>query len=142
MGQRFWQTAQRDMAGARLMLQPDGWYIAAYLAHQATEKALKAAHWHLRAEEAPWTHDVADVAERLADQPSDIPAAARRALSVLEPVYEQTRYPSGNVTDPLPADLFGETEARAAIAAAEEVMAWAQMLLARPPGRPRSGKGS
>jgi len=142
MGQRLWRTAERDLASARMNLQPGGYYVAAYLAHQATEKALKAAHWHQRGEEAPWTHDLSVVAERLTEQPGDIPAGVRVALAQLDPVYERSRYPTGNVNDPIPADLFGEQEGRLAIGSAEEVMAWVQTLLQRPPGRARPTKSS
>lgn len=47
MSQRLWRQAERDLESARLMLQPRGYYVAANLAHQSAEKALKAAYWHL-----------------------------------------------------------------------------------------------
>src|SRR5438105_29691 len=58
MGQRFWQQAERDLETARRLIGPDTYYAAASFAHQAAEKALKAACWHLRAEEPPWRHDL------------------------------------------------------------------------------------
>lgn len=53
MGERLWRQATRDIRVARMLLHPENYYGAANFAHQAAEKALKAAHWHLRAEEPP-----------------------------------------------------------------------------------------
>jgi HEPN domain-containing protein len=109
--------------------------VAASLAHQAAEKSLKAAHWHLRGEEPPWTHDVRSLAERLAERIEDIPPPIRAAVALLAPVQERAHYPSTRLTEPIPVDLFGEGNAQSAIRSAREVMSWVQQLLLRPPGR-------
>jgi HEPN domain-containing protein len=142
MGQRFWQQAERDLTAALMTLQPGGYYVAANLAHQAAEKALKAAHWHLRAEEPPWHHDLAKCTERVVERASAIPPEVDAAISRLEPMFERSRYPSADTSQPIPADLIGEAEARDAIVSAQEVMTWVQMLLQQPPSRPARKKRS
>lgn len=135
MGRRFMEQAEADLTFARRNLGIGGYYVAANLAHQAAEKALKAAHWHLRAEEPPWEHRLADVAGRISERVRELPNAVESAIGQLEPMFEQSRDPSGRVDDPIPARLVQEGDARMAIGAAEEVMAWVRDLLQRPPGR-------
>ena len=106
-----------------------------HTAFQQAEKALKAAFSHLRAEEPPWNHQLAKIAERVAERGEGLPDAVASAVTRLEPFLEQARYPSGDVRDPIPADLVGEREAKAAIERAEEVLAWVSELLRRPPQR-------
>lgn len=138
MGQRLWEQSERDLEVARLTLQPRGHYAAANFAHQATEKALKAAHWHLRGEEPPWNHRLPEIAERVAECTGPLPTAVDDALDRLEPLFEQTRYPSGDITEPIPAELVGEPEAAAAIQNAEKVIEWVRKLLQRPPRKAQS----
>jgi len=137
MGQRLMLQAERDLKFARVVFQPEGYYLTVFLAHQAAEKSLKAAGWHLRGEEPPWKHGLDHAAQLLVDDPRAIPATVSAAISVLNPIVEQTRYPSGNVADPIPSDLVPEHVAQAAIEAAQEVMAWARLLLQEKPGRLR-----
>lgn len=138
MGQRLWQQAQRDIRVATQLLQPDSYYAAAYFAHQASEKALKAAHWHLRGEEPSWKHDLVLCADAVAEYTGEPPAVVvQAAVEQLQPIFDDSRYPSGNASDPIPADLIGEEDAVASVKSAEEVMAWVQRLLQQPPGRAR-----
>jgi len=67
-----------------------------------------------------------------------VPSAVADALGMLEPVFEQVRYPSGVVEDLIPADTIGHDDAQEVVEAAREVMAWVRVLHAGPPGRPRS----
>lgn len=140
MAQRFWQQAERDVELAPLLVQPRGYYLAAYLAHQAAEKALKAACWHLRGEEPPWKHALRSTADLLVLSPDNIPDSIQTAISLLNPILERSRYPSGNVEDPIPADSVGEEEARVALQAAGEIMKWVKQLLQERPcsRRPRT----
>lgn len=140
MGQRLWQQAERDIETSRFNLQPRTYYAAANFAHQAAEKSLKAAYWHLLGEEPAWNHDIVDIAERLTPQAEQIPSAVRAALSLLEPLFERTRYPSGRADEPIPADIVAEQDARTAVRSAEEVMAWVRTLLLQAPGSARSEK--
>lgn len=137
MGRRLWRQAASDLGVARMTLQPGGYYASVNFSYQAAEKSLKAARWHLRAEEPSWTHNLRELAEQLVAQVDEIPVTVRTAIDILLPMFEHSRYPSGRVEEPVPADLIGEGEARQAIQAAEEVMSWMHTLLLRPPGKPR-----
>lgn len=142
MGQRLFRQAQADIASAERNLRPGDYHVAAYLAHEAAEKALKAAIWHVLAEEPPWTHDLRACAARLANVTGPIRPAVEQAIVVLSPLYTGTRYPSGDSSDPPPVDLIGEEHALRGILAAREVLTWVEELLSRPPGRPRRGRRS
>lgn len=137
MGQRSWQQAERDLAVARSLLHPGAFYAAASFAHQGAQKALKAACWHLRAEEQPWRHDLVRCADLVAERAGGLPLEVERAVEQLQPLFEASRYPSGNANEPIPADLIGEIDARASIQSAAEVMAWVQILMQQPPDRPQ-----
>lgn len=134
MGRRLWQQSDRDMAAARRLIYPDTYFAAANFAHQAAEKALKAAHWHLRAEEPPWKHDLLACAARVGEYAGGVPPEVRAAVARLQPVFEVSRYPSGDAGEPIPADLISESDARQALKLAEEVRAWVRTQLQRPPG--------
>lgn len=128
MGERFLMQAERDFEFARALVVPRGYYLAAYLAHQATEKALKGACWVVRREEPPWKHSLRQLAELLVDDPSQLPEGVTAGIAIRNPILEQTRYPSGNIADPIPSDLFDEVSARDALAAADEVILWVRQL--------------
>ncbi len=121
-----------------MTLQPRGYFAAAYFAHQAAEKALKAACWHVTGEEPPWNHRLGDVAERICRRSGPVPAGIDEALVRLDPLFQLSRYPSGDVEMPIPAELFGEPEALRAIEKAEEILRWVDELLRRPPERKQS----
>jgi HEPN domain-containing protein len=137
MGNRFFRQAEYDLDNARSLVRPHSSYLAANLAHQAAEKALKAAVWSLVGQEPPWKHSLRQLAELAVTDPSHIPAAVAAAIAVLNPIFEDTRYPSGDVADPIPADLISEATAQDAIGAAEEVMLWIHRLTGRPQSRER-----
>jgi HEPN domain-containing protein len=131
MGDRYFRQATYDLDNARALVGPRQSYLAANLAHQAAEKALKAAVWSVSGEEPPWKHSLRQLAELTVSSPSLIPVEVAAAIATLNPIFEQTRYPSGVVTDPIPADLISDAIARDAIGAAEEVMSWVQQLIGR-----------
>ena len=122
-------------------MQPRCYYNAAFLCHQAAEKALKAAHWHLRAEEPPWVHDLSECAQRLAERLEGAPPEVAAAIEYLQPLHADTRYPLVDGNEPIPAERIGVEEAQQAIEATEEIMAWVRILLSQPPGHPRRGTG-
>ncbi len=64
------------------------------------------------------------VAEKVGTLPDEVEAAVEQ----LQPMFAETRYPSGNANEPIPADLIAEGDARSAVEWAEEVMAWVQSL--------------
>jgi HEPN domain-containing protein len=141
MAQRLWQQSERDIVTARRLLYPDTHYAAANYAHQAAEKALKAACWYLRGEEPPWRHDLVRCADLIAERMGAVPGNVQAAVEQLQPMFDESRYPSGNVSEPIPAELIDQRDADLAIKLAEEVMAWVRTLLQRPPGRPGARTG-
>lgn len=128
MGQRLLRQAAFDLQSARHNLVPAGYYVAANLAHQAAEKGLKAAHWYVRGEEPPWRHDLGAVAERVAERTGVLPFEVDLALDRIEPLFERTRYPSGNPCDPIPTELIDQAVAQMATEDAEEVLQWVRTL--------------
>lgn len=86
MAQRFWQLSERDIATARPLVMPGTAYAAANFAHQATKKALKAACWHVRAEEPPWRHELLGTARLVAERTGDLPAQVAAAIAFLDPL--------------------------------------------------------
>ena len=128
MGRRFLRQAESDLQVAHRKMLPGSHYVAASLAHQAADKALKAAYWHVRGEEAPWSHDLNAAAERVAERVGVLPGPVDAALQRLDPLFEWIRYPSGNLDEPIPVDLINETVAWRSLTDAEEVLAWIRIL--------------
>jgi HEPN domain-containing protein len=137
MAGRFMQQARVDLESARENVRPQRYHNAVYFSEQATEKALKAAHWHLLAEEPSWTHELESLSAKLAEGIGEVPVDVFTAIGQLAAGIEQARYPSGHVDDPIPADLVSETDAVSTIERAEQVVTWAESLLRRPSGKPR-----
>lgn len=137
MGLRLYEQADRDIQVAEKLVSPGSYYAAANFAHQAAEKALKAAYWHIRGEEPPWNHDLVKCSNRVAESAGGIPAAVEAAIEELQPIFEQSRYPSGNINEPIPAEMVSEEDARRSLRLAKEVMSWVEPLLQQPSVRTR-----
>lgn len=136
MAQRFWRQSAYDLEAAKRLVYPGTWYAAASFAHQAAEKALKAAIWHVRGEEPPWTHALVACAELVSERVGSLPPNVQLAVERPQPLFEAVRYPSGIADDPIPADLITEEDAAAAIRFGEEVCVWVEKLLQQPVSRP------
>ena len=81
------------------------------------------------------------LASSLAEGAGGMPEEVAAAIGKLDAELERTRYPSGNASEPIPADAVDKNDAEIALDCAEAVMAWAQSLLQLPsgkPGRPKS----
>lgn len=131
MGLRLWLQSQRDLRTARFLLTPETYYASSNYAHQAAEKALKAGCWLLRNEEPPWKHDLVRCLDLLSVRTDDVPSSVRLAVEQLQPLFDATRYPSGNAEEPIPADLIDRDEAERGIRQSEEVVEWVRELLPR-----------
>jgi HEPN domain-containing protein len=142
MARRFMAQAEHDLAAAEYLLSSPHAFAVARQAFEAAEKALKAAHYHVRAEEPGYHHDVDALIEQLTERMGPAPSEIEEAATVLRPVFEKVRYPSGRVSDPIPADTIGVDAARAVVQASKEVLEWARTLMALPPGRPRRTRHS
>jgi HEPN domain-containing protein len=133
---RLWEQAEADLYVARANMQPRCYYNAVFLCHQSAEKALKAAHWHLRGEEPPWTHDLAECVQRIVEREESLPSQVVTAVQYLQPLFADTRYPVIGGDEPIPVERIGSEEGQQSIEEAEEILAWVRTLLALPPGRP------
>lgn len=140
MAQRFYRQGAVDLDSARESIRPHRYHNAVFFAEQAAEKGLKAAYWHLVAEEPTWTHQLDSLTAALADAAGGVPEDLLADLSRLTSSLERSRYPSGNLDEPIPADLIDEKDARSAVGGAERVMAWVESLLRQPTGRPKPNK--
>jgi HEPN domain-containing protein len=87
----------------------------------------------VRGQEPPWGHLLRQLADLAVASPEEIPAAVYQAVDRLQPIFGETRYPSGRTSEPIPAELVSESVAHEALESAEEVMAWVRTLLQ---GRP------
>ncbi|MBI4319976.1 MAG: HEPN domain-containing protein [Chloroflexi bacterium] len=115
MAQRFWQQAERDIGVARTLLAPGSYYADANFAHQAAEKALKAAYWEVRREEPPWNHDLVKCANQVAERVGGLPPNLVAGAKYLQPMFQTSRYPTTNIEDPIPADVVLEDDARTCV---------------------------
>lgn len=103
---------------------------------------MKAAYWHLLAEEPAWKHALEPLAAKLTERTGSMPEEVALAIGKIETEMERVRYPSGNIDEPIPADAADEADANSAIAYAGMVTKWAQSLLQLPTGKPKARKSS
>jgi HEPN domain-containing protein len=110
---RWFKKAEYDMNSARINLREGLFEVAAFLAHQACEKALKALYI-LKHQKLWKIHDLVKLAESV-EGPDSVKEACKR----LNPHYLATRYP-------LDVEY---TEKTAREAMNEEVMEWVKKVL-------------
>ncbi|MCD5407905.1 HEPN domain-containing protein [Candidatus Bipolaricaulota bacterium] len=70
----WWEQGRHDLAAARTMFEQGTYYVAAFLSHQAAEKALKALLIETRRELAPKTYNLL-ILGRLAQVPEEVMSA-------------------------------------------------------------------
>lgn len=116
------RQSRAERRSADVALEGGGFFLVAFLAHQAAEKALKAAAIELLRQPPPRTHDLTELA-RVLDVPAVVAAATRR----LNPHYAVSRYP--DAANGVPAEQYDGTIARELLDACEEVMAWVDSAL-------------
>jgi HEPN domain-containing protein len=112
---RWFKKAKDDLASAKINLREGLFEVAAFLAHQAAEKALKSLYI-LKRRELWKTHDLVKLAESVGG--SD---AVRETCKKLNPHYLATRYPL--------EVAYTEEKANEAINAGEEVLEWVKKNL-------------
>ena len=116
--ERWLEHARSDLAlarlGARADILPEQ---LCFHAQQAVEKAFKAVLLH-RKVEFPFTHDLSELLDALADAGIEVPESLAEA-DALTPYAVETRYPGfwGEIT---------EQDVEEAIGLAEEVLRWAE----------------
>lgn len=86
-----------DLEEARSALREGRYNWALFAAHQAVEKALKAAYMVLKRDLPPKTHDLVRLLRALdVDMPRDL----REGLAELSPYYTLARYPNAGLERP------------------------------------------
>ncbi len=110
---RLWYAqAMRDLEMARRNLAIEGYYVAAFLAQQAVEKLLKAAHV-LEGKRVPRTHYIDELARAL-----NVPLEVYRSLLSLVSDYVMARYP--DALGDVPYAYYTEAMARQKVTIAEQ----------------------
>jgi HEPN domain-containing protein len=121
------RQGRRDLGHARRAREDGDHEWACFAAHQAAEKALKAA-FQGRGQEA-WGHALSDLVGALVPDP-DSSALVTRAKA-LDKHYIPTRYPNGFASG-APMDYYTVEDATKAIDDAEAIIRYCEDLLAGP----------
>ncbi|HLC81015.1 MAG TPA: HEPN domain-containing protein [Candidatus Nanoarchaeia archaeon] len=114
--ENWWHQAEADFKAAVFNFNGKQYYVASFLFQQAVEKALKALMLKEK-KELLKSHSLSRLAKEL-----NTPLALLAKLAILEPVYQETRYP--DVSEKIPAEEFEEEDASKFLEIAEEVMQW------------------
>lgn len=118
------RQARRDLVNAQKNIGIEAYEVAAFLAQQAVEKALKGGWIALRRQRPPATHYLRELGEGL-----KAPRRVLRLLTDLTVDYTVARYP--DAANGLPYELYDEEIARRKVAAAREVFRWLETRLTR-----------
>jgi HEPN domain-containing protein len=124
----WFRQAEADLRHAGHALRDGDHDWACFAAHQAAEKAAKAAHAALGQE--AWGHVVTELLEALKPHVPTIGDALLDRARALDKLYIPTRYPNG-LAGGAPADFYTRAEAERAIADAEAVLAVCRGVLSR-----------
>jgi len=116
IAQRWYRQAVHDLEMARRNLAIEGYDVAAFLAHQAVEKLLKAA-FVLEGKPIPRTHHLDELAEKI-----DLPRSLCDEIIELTSDYAMARYP--DVASSVPYELYSEDIVKAKIEIAEKVFSY------------------
>jgi HEPN domain-containing protein len=117
--ERLILQARRDLRNARRNIGIEAYEVAAFLAHQAVEKYLKAAWIETKRARPPATHYLRELGRGL-----ELPRRLVTHLNFLNPDYTVARYP--DAANGVPYELYDEAVARAKVRAAAEVARWAE----------------
>lgn len=101
---KWFQQARHDLRIAEGLIGIRGYDTAAFLAHQAVEKLLKAILF-VRGRSAPRTHHVDDLARELG-----LPSDVVDRIAELDVDYMMSRYP--DISDSAPFEIYSEATAR------------------------------
>ena len=119
----WFAQAERDLEQAVASRAEGRHEWACFAAHQAAEKAMKAAHY-ARGQEA-WGHVVRQLLEDFA-APSELIDKGR----VLDSYYIPTRYPTGHV-EGAPFEHYGSLQSTDAITYAGQIIEFARLHVAK-----------
>jgi HEPN domain-containing protein len=119
-GRRWLGQAENDLAFARHALDGAFFHQVCFIAQQAAQKALKAAHFAGGARTV-LGHSLVGLLERLIPDHAVL-ESLRDLAAELDLYYVPTRYPNGLV-EGMPYEVFTRTQARRALTAAETILA-------------------
>lgn len=114
--ENWWKQAEADLQSSENSLNSKDYYLSAFMSQQAAEKALKALYIKSK-NELIKTHSVSKLGKL-----NNAPIEILNKLSLLEPIYQETRYP--DISSKIPAEEFEEKDAIELFNAAEEVLEW------------------
>ncbi len=117
------RAAEDDIEDAHVLLRAGRYAAAAFHAHQAAEKALKAGIIELKRELPPRIHNLVLLAKILEIRDEDILDLLRR----LNPHYRVARYP--DAANGVPMEVYSESIARELVVAASRVLEWVKEKL-------------
>ena len=120
--ERLIKQGRRDLENAGKNVTVEAYEVAAFLAHQAVEKHLKAAWLVVKRENPPRTHSLNELGD-----PLGVPAAVRKQLAHLNPDYTTARYP--DAANGVPYEVYDRDTAEGKVKAADEAIAWLTQLI-------------
>lgn len=112
----WWREANHNLRQARKNLDLEEFSVAAFLSHQAAEKALKAFYIVDKSRLPPRGHDLLKLGRAV--EASEI----IDELRILNPQYTVARYP--NAANTVPSELYSREMASRCVEAAERVLKW------------------
>ena len=118
--ERWLRQAERDLESAESNYRTQVWYVCAFLAQQAAEKALKALIVHQTGQEPPRLHSI----QRLADI-AGVRQEMSKEILALDDVYVASRYPVAAGTR-LPYEVIDEPGAGAMLKLARGILTFVQ----------------
>lgn len=114
----WWREAGHNLRQAAKNIEIEEYSVAAFLCHQAAEKALKALYMVKRSQLPPRGHDLLKLGRAVEAE------EVMRELKLLNPHYTVARYPSAANT--VPSELYTRETAEACLDAARRVVEWAR----------------
>ncbi len=119
------RAAEENLRDAEVLMA--GGRYAAFCAHQAAEKALRAAVIELRRKLPPGTHNLLVLARELGVEDEEM----LERLRLLNPHYVVSRYP--DAANAVPGDVYSRRLAGELVGAARAVVGWVRESLRRCP---------
>ena len=121
------KAAEEDLADAEDMLKRGRYFRAAFFAHQAVEKVLKALFFTVRREEPPHIRTVTELYMLLNEKGFELPEEIEAEIYILNKYYTVTRYP--DAANGLPSESVDRVEAERAVNLAEKVVEYVRNYL-------------
>ncbi len=116
----WFDTAIEDLEDALFFINYKKWFRAAFFAHQAVEKALKALFFIYCRVEPPKIHTVSELYRMLRECGFKLPQELEDQIYIFNKYYTITRYP--DAANGLPSESVDEIEARRAVDLAEKII--------------------